>query len=71
MVTDYDYASMFYPHVISSFESEVASPKVEEIFSHRIEWLLSLRINPKLSSYNYMLNADYNQSSESLTYHSG
>ena len=55
---------MFYPHVISSFESEVANPKVEEIFSQEIESLHSLRINTKLSSHNYMLNADYNQSSE-------
>jgi len=49
---------------ISSFESEVASPKVEEIFSQEIESLHSLRVNPKLSSHNCMLNADYNQSSE-------
>jgi len=64
MVTDYDYAPMFYPHVISSLESEVDSLKVEEMFSKEIESLRSLRINPKLSSHNYMLNADYNQSFE-------
>ena len=55
---------MIYPHVISSFESEVASPKVEEIFSQEIESLHSLRTSPKLSSHNYVLNADYNQSSD-------
>jgi hypothetical protein len=33
MVTDLDYAQMFYPHDLSSFESEVANPKVEELFS--------------------------------------
>jgi hypothetical protein len=53
---------MLYPHVTSSFESEVVSPKVEEMFSQEIESLRSLRINPKLSSRNYMRNADYNQS---------
>ena len=55
---------MFYPHVISSFESEVAIPKVQEIFSQEIESLHSLRINPKHSEHNHMLNADYNQTSE-------
>jgi len=45
MVTDKDYAPMFYPHVISSFESEVASPKVVEIFSQETESLRSLRFN--------------------------
>ena len=55
---------MFNPHVISSFESKVTSPKVEEIFSQEIESLHSLRTSPKLSSHNYVLNADYNQSSE-------
>jgi hypothetical protein len=37
----------------------VASPKVEEIFSQEIESLHSLRINPKHSVHNHMLNADY------------
>jgi hypothetical protein len=46
---------MFYPHVISSFESELASPKVEEIFSLEIESLRSLGINPKLSAHKYVL----------------
>jgi len=55
---------MFYPHVISSFESEVASPKVAEIFCQDEDCLHSLRINPKHSAYNYTLNAEYNQSSE-------
>jgi hypothetical protein len=64
MITDKDYTPMFCPHVISSFESEVAIPKVQEISSQEIEFLHSLRINPKLSSHIYMLNADYNQSSE-------
>jgi hypothetical protein len=64
MVTSQDYTPMFYPHVIISFESEMASPKVAEIFGQEIESLRSLRINPKHSTYNYMLNADYNQSSE-------
>jgi len=55
---------MFYAHVIISFESEVSSPKVAEIVGQEIESLHSLRINPKHSTHNYMLNADYNQSSE-------
>jgi diaminopimelate decarboxylase len=55
---------MFYPHVISSLESEVAIPKVQEIFSQEIESLHLLRINPKHSAHNHVLNADYNQSSE-------
>jgi len=54
---------MIYPIVISSYESDVASPKVEEIFSQEIESLHSLRISQNLSSHNYVLNADYNQSS--------
>jgi hypothetical protein len=64
MITDLDYTPMFCPHVISSFESEVAILKVQEIFSLEIESLHSLRINLKLSSHIFMLNADYNQSSE-------
>jgi hypothetical protein len=54
---------MFYSHVIISFESEVASPKVAEIFGQEIESLHSPRINSKHSTHNYRLNADYNQSS--------
>jgi hypothetical protein len=64
MVTSQDYTLMFYPYVIISFKSEVASPKVAEIFGQEIESLCSLRINPKHSTHNYMMNADYNQSSE-------
>ena len=55
---------MIYPHVISSFESEVASLKVEEIFSQEIESLHPLRLSSKLPTHNYVLVADYNQSSE-------
>ena len=62
---------MFYIYVINSFESEVASPKVAQIFCQEIESLRSLRTNPKHSTHNYVLNADYNQSSECLSYHSG
>jgi hypothetical protein len=64
MITNWDYDPMFYPHFISSFESEVAIPMVQEIFSQKIESLHSLRINPKLSSHSYVLNVDYNQSSK-------
>jgi len=55
---------VFNPHVIISFASEVASLKVEEIFSQEVESLHPLRLSPKLSSHNYVLNDDYNQSSE-------
>jgi len=64
MITDCDYDPMFYPHVISSFETEVAIPVVQEIFSQEIESLHSLRINPKYSTHNSVLKADYNQLSE-------
>ena len=58
---------MFYTYVFNSFVSEVASPKVAQIFCQVIKSLRSLRINLKYSAHNYVLNADYNQSSLLLT----
>jgi len=46
MVTDKENAPMFYPHVISSFESEVASPQAAQIFRQKEDCLHSLWINP-------------------------
>jgi hypothetical protein len=60
---------MFYADVISSFESEVASPKIAQIFSQEKESLCSLRISPKHSAHSYAMDADYNPSSKWLTYH--
>jgi hypothetical protein len=52
---------MFYLHVISSFESKEASPKLAQIFSQEKEFLHFLRISPKHSEHSYVMNADYNQ----------
>ena len=62
---------MFYAHIIRSFESEVASPKVEQIYGQEEDCLYLIRISPKHSAHNYALNDDYNKLSERLKYHSG
>ena len=71
MVTDLDNAPMFYPHITSYFEWEVASPKVEQMFGQEGDCLHLLQISPKHSAHNYALKADYNESSQWLTFHSG
>jgi len=55
---------MFHPHIIISFESGAASPKVEELFGQEEDCLHLLRISPKHSAHNYALKDYYNQSSE-------
>ena len=52
---------MFYPHIISYLESEVAIPKVEQIFGQEEDCLHLLRISPKHSAHNYALKGNYNQ----------
>jgi hypothetical protein len=42
----------------------MASPKAAQIYFQEEDCLGSLRINPKHSAHNYVLNADYNKSSE-------